>query len=61
LRKPAGEQTAKVAEKETRARDAALAMKEYQAASLAVHARTAKLRALRLAQAAKAAAKTKSD
>ena len=38
------------AKKEERARDAALAMREYEAEKLAVHANTARLRALRLAK-----------
>jgi hypothetical protein len=51
LQKPAREQAvAKVEAKELRARDAALAMKEYQAERVAVQARTARLRALRLAK-----------
>ena len=59
LSKPESEQAAKLLVKETRARDAALAMKEYQAEQLAVQARTERLRALRLAkeQVAVAAAK----
>ena len=36
--------------KEERARDAALAMREYEAEKLAVRANTARLRALRLAR-----------
>jgi hypothetical protein len=40
--------TAKIG-KEERARDAALAMQEYEAERLAVRAKTARLRALRLA------------
>jgi hypothetical protein len=36
--------------KEERARDAALAMREYEAEKLAVRAKTARLRALRLAK-----------
>jgi hypothetical protein len=42
--------TKAMALKEERARDAALAMREYQAERLAVLAKTARLRALRLAQ-----------
>ncbi len=41
---------AKDSMKEERARDAALAMREYQAEGLAVAAKTARLRALRLAR-----------
>ena len=44
----------KVAEKELRARDAAVATREYEAERLAVLARTARLRALRLAKEAEA-------
>jgi hypothetical protein len=44
------ERAAKVATKEERARDAALAMREYEAEKLAVRAKTARLRALRLAK-----------
>lgn len=42
--------TKAMALKDERARDAALAMREYQAERLAVLAKTARLRALRLAQ-----------
>lgn len=45
--------------KEERARDAALAMREYEAERLAVLARTARLRAVRLAQEAGAVLKKK--
>ena len=44
------ERSAKSAMKAERERDAALAMKEYEAEKLAVRARTARLRALRLAK-----------
>ena len=47
--KNAQQQTALTA-KEERARDAALAMREYEAEKLAVRANTARLRALRLAK-----------
>jgi hypothetical protein len=40
----------KAAIKEARARDAALAMRDYEAERLAILARTARLRALRLAK-----------
>jgi hypothetical protein len=40
----------RAAAKEERARDAALAMREYQAEKLAVDLKTARLRALRLAK-----------
>jgi hypothetical protein len=43
-------QGAAMTAKEERARDAALAMREYQAEKLAVRAKTARLRALRLAK-----------
>ena len=43
-------QRAAMTAKEERARDAALAMREYQAEKLAVRAKTARLRALRLAK-----------
>ncbi len=46
----------KAAAREARARDAALAMRDYQAEVLAVRARTARLRALRLAKEAREAA-----
>jgi hypothetical protein len=44
------QQLAAITAKEERARDAALAMKEYKAEKLAVRAKTARLRALRLAR-----------
>jgi hypothetical protein len=44
------QQRASMAAKEERARDAALAMQEYQAEKLASAAKTARLRALRLAK-----------
>ena len=44
------DRTMKAAMKEERARDAELAMREYEAERLAVRANTARLRALRLAQ-----------
>jgi hypothetical protein len=44
------QQRAAMTAKEERARDAALAMREYQAEKLAVRAKTARLRALRLAK-----------
>ena len=52
--KPAGERTARIATKEARARDAAQAMRDYEAERLAVLAKTARLRALRLAKPAAA-------
>ena len=45
----------KAAIRDARARDAALAMRDYQAELLAVRARTARLRALRLAKEAREA------
>ncbi|HJQ57867.1 MAG TPA: hypothetical protein VJ890_13215 [Vineibacter sp.] len=45
--------------KEERARDAAQAVREYEARRLAVHAKTARLRALRLAKEAEAALESK--
>jgi hypothetical protein len=45
----------KAATREARARDAALAMRDYHAELLAVRARTARLRALRLAKEAREA------
>jgi hypothetical protein len=57
LAKPEREQEAKVAAREMRARDAALAMKEYHAERIAVRLRTARLRALRLAKESGAAGK----
>jgi hypothetical protein len=44
------QQRASMAAKEERARDAALAMQEYQAEKLAIAAKTARLRALRFAK-----------
>ena len=44
--------------KEERARDAALAMQEYEAEKLAICAKTARLRALRLAKEAEARERT---
>jgi hypothetical protein len=49
-RKDEGERTAKAAIKEQRLRDAALATREYEAERRAVLAKTARLRALRLAK-----------
>jgi hypothetical protein len=46
----AQERAAKTATKENRARDAARAMREYEAEKLAVLTKTARLRALRLAK-----------
>jgi hypothetical protein len=48
--KNAEELTAKATMKEARARDAALAMREYQAEQLAIQARTERLREQRLAR-----------
>lgn len=53
------QQRASMAAKEERARDAALAMQEYQAEKLAIAAKTARLRALRLANEAKTSERTK--
>jgi malic enzyme len=53
------EKVAKTAMKDERARDAARAMQEYQAERLAVLAKTARLRELRLAQEAGSVAKKK--
>jgi hypothetical protein len=53
------QQRASVAAKEERARDAALAMQEYEAEKLAIRAKTARLRALRLAKEAEASGHTK--
>jgi hypothetical protein len=47
--KNAGQVTAAAAMKAERARDAARAMQEYEAEKIAVRARTARLRSLRLA------------
>jgi hypothetical protein len=60
LKIPASEQAAKAAARELRARDAELAMKEYQAERLAIQANTARLRALRLAKEPGAVASSKS-
>lgn len=49
------EQSAVAAMKEQRARDAVLAMREYEQDKLAVRARTERLRALRLARETEAA------
>jgi hypothetical protein len=46
----AEQQTAKALAKELRERDAALAMQEYQLETLALRARTERLRALRLSK-----------
>jgi hypothetical protein len=51
--------TMKAAMKEERARDAELAMREYEAERFAVRAKTARLRALRLAQEAEHALRKK--
>jgi hypothetical protein len=59
LQKSASEQAVRVAAKKTREQDAALAMQEYQAERSAVLARTARLRALRLAKEADVAAASK--
>lgn len=48
--KNAEQRSAMAVKKDERARDAALAMREYEAEKLAVHANTARLRALRLAK-----------
>lgn len=48
--KNAEQRSAMAAKKDERVRDAALAMREYEAEKLAVHANTARLRALRLAK-----------
>jgi hypothetical protein len=60
LQKPKTEQTAMLAAKEIKAREAEQAMKEYQAERLAVQLRTERLRAARLAKEASAAISTKS-
>ena len=44
------QQRASIAAKEERARDAALAMQEYEAERVAIRVKTARLRALRLAK-----------
>jgi hypothetical protein len=49
------QQLAAITAKEERARDAALAMREYEAKKLAIRANTTRLRALRLAKEAKEA------
>ena len=48
--KDAEQRSTMAAKKDERVRDAALAMREYEAEKLAVHANTARLRALRLAK-----------
>jgi hypothetical protein len=48
--KDAQQRAARIASKEERAKDAAAAMREYEAERLAVLARTERLRALRLAR-----------
>ncbi len=48
--KNAQQPTAATALRQARARDAELAMREYQAEKSAIHANTERLRALRLAQ-----------
>jgi hypothetical protein len=53
------QQRAFMATKEERARDAALAMQEYEAEKLAIRVKTARLRALRLAKEAESSARTK--
>jgi hypothetical protein len=55
------ERAAKAATREARARDAELAMRDYQAERLAVLAKTARLRALRLAKEAGETARKKAD
>jgi hypothetical protein len=55
LLKNSAELAAKAAVKEERARDAARAMREYQAERAATLAKTARLRALRLAKESEAA------
>ena len=52
--KNAGERTARIVTKEERARDAVQAVRDYEAEKLAVLAKTARLRALRLAKPAAA-------
>jgi hypothetical protein len=53
------QQRATMAAKEERARDAALAMQEYEAEKLAIGIKTARLRALRLAKEAESNERTK--
>jgi hypothetical protein len=53
------QQRAVMTAKEERARDAALAMREYEASKLAVRTNTARLRALRLAKEAETTQPTK--
>jgi hypothetical protein len=53
------QQRAVMTAKEERARDAALAMREYEANKLAVRTNTARLRALRLAREAETGQHTK--
>jgi hypothetical protein len=48
--KNADQRSAMAAKKDERAQDAALAMREYEAEKLAIHANTARLRALRLSK-----------
>ncbi len=55
------DRTMKAAMKEERARDAELAMREYEAERLAVRANTARLRALRLGQDAEHALRKKAS
>jgi hypothetical protein len=60
LQKQEREQASKIAARETRARDAELAMNEYNAERLAIQAKTARLRVLRLAKGAGIAASDRS-
>jgi hypothetical protein len=53
------QQRAAMAAKEERARDAALAMREYEAEKLAIGAKTTRLRTLRLAKEAETSERTK--
>ena len=53
------QQRASIAAKEERARDAALAMQEYQAEKVAIGVKTGRLRALRLAKEAESNERTK--
>ena len=48
--KNADQRSAMAAKKDERARDAALAMREYEAEKLAIHVNTVRLRALRLSK-----------
>jgi hypothetical protein len=59
IAKNISQQSAMAAKKEERARDAALAIREYETAKLALLANTARLRALRLAKEAEQAAPEK--